>query len=271
MQPSGDVVVLTDGFQHAKQVRKPSFIKIQQKKSNWYDNIPGKIAEWLGVSRSKMNQVTPEAMLEGIQINGKSTSTPTLAASSITLLAFKENIRNQFPYLTSLIDGMAIFCAFSPTDCFIFLSSYETALRTKSIANIRGSQVPGRWYRIIMHKNVIVKWLEERRTKPFFEARIYRTKDEYGETVISGGLLYATLENLKLDLMYGLIVRRADKYTLSWEVLQYEVDWPLRESDDEPYDLGAKFVTKLVTFLVLLGNARRKPIIKSYFTPQIIQ
>lgn len=153
-------------------MKKPAFINIQQKsQQRWFQGIPivRNVVGLLTTSKPSSSQVSPA---EGHRSSPAFSTWWPATSTTTTSINMPDHLKSHFPYLTALPDGLAILCAFSPANCYIFLSSYETALREKSIANFHGSKVPGHWYRIIMHKSFIAKWLEDKGVTPWFEARL---------------------------------------------------------------------------------------------------
>ncbi|CAL8136704.1 unnamed protein product [Orchesella dallaii] len=236
IQPSGDLFVLTDRLQTVKNIRKPSFIKLNGSSLPWYSRVTRTFSTMASFLAPSSDRVTPEDL-----------SSQRVLISS--WLASTQKFNGIFPYLTALPNGFAILCALSPQDCFIFLTTYETALRQRSIANFKGPNVPGEWHRILMDKSFIRRWLEEKEHL-WFEGRLVSSIDiesrDYSEA-ISGAMLYAVLEHTQFHLVYGLILPSSEEdphFRLSWEIIHYELDWALRE-DNEAINLGSRFVARL--------------------------
>lgn len=56
-------------------------------------------------------------------------------------------------------------------------------------------------------------------------------------------MLYAVFEGIHLEIVFGTITWHNERFTLSWETAQYELDWALREPG-VPYNLGSRFVAR---------------------------
>lgn len=235
-------------------IRKPAFIKLQQKQPKWYEDVLGRLSGVL-FSKSKVSQVSPEEPLQNIQINGNqsnsttgatisSTSTWQTRPSSHYYVDIPGNVKTQFPYIIALQNGLAFLVAFSPVQCYVFLSSYETKLKKKSISNIKGDQVPGNWYRIVMRDSTIAQWLVDKKSEPVFEASLCYQRNEEGEQRIGGALLYGVIETVQLELTYGTILRPSDIFMLTWEKLKFDIDLVKIDDTSTSYDLKPGFVAK---------------------------
>ncbi|ODM89398.1 hypothetical protein Ocin01_17283 [Orchesella cincta] len=230
IQTSGDLFVITDHLKTVKHIRRPYFVKLNHSSQPWYSRVSRTLSNMVGFL-AETNQVVPE------EVNSQRIMISNWLASS-------QKFNGIFPVLTATPDGFAIFCALSPQDCFIFLTSYETALRQRSIGNFKGSSVPGRWHRILMDRFFIRRWLEEKE-QLWFEARVCSLMDEDDKEVIGGGMLYAVLENSEFHLVYGTISKLNSYFRVSWEVIQYELDWPLPGESKDAFNLGSRFVARL--------------------------
>lgn len=95
-----------------------------------------------------------------------------------------------------------------------------------------------------MTHSVIVKWLQDKKSEPVFEARLCYKRNEEGEQRIGGAMLYGVFETVTLELTYGIINRPHDMFMLMWEKLQYEIDLVKIEDNSMTYDLKPGYVAK---------------------------
>ncbi|CAL8143078.1 unnamed protein product [Orchesella dallaii] len=226
METSGSVFVFTDALKSVKHITNPSPPKLQPN-SGLYDLVSRTVGNIVGFFNGRSSQVFPN-----------------LDSEPTNLLSLPREYKSIFPYLTATSDGLATLCTLSPEDCFIFLTSYETALRNKSIANIRESQVPGQWYHIIMDRNIVTSWLQGRQS-PFYEAKLCYFSDENRNSVIGGAMLYSVLEGNQLEIIYGVNTKSGDTFTLSWETIQYELDVDMGLLDTTTSNSNTRFIIRL--------------------------
>ncbi|CAL8126158.1 unnamed protein product [Orchesella dallaii] len=232
IQTSGDLFVVTDHLKTVKHIRRPYFIKLSRSAPSWYSRVSRRLSNMVGFL-TENNLVVPEEV-----------SSQRIMISS--WLATSQKFNGIFPLITSLPDGFAVFCALSPQDCFIFLTSYETALRQRSIGNFKGNSVPGRWHRILMDRSFIRRWLEEK-DQLWFEAQLCSSFDEEDNEVIGGAMLYAVPVNTEFHLVYGIISRLNSHFRLAWEIIHFELDCPLvgESKDASSLSLGSRFFARL--------------------------